>query len=95
MKNTIQNEISAPIGTKAVSSPLAPIVHPTTAFPPSHSASIPPGNDVNKYPQKYDPSKRLCCDGDQLYLGPYYKDRNTQLEFSIDEFVLIYFNSFK
>lgn len=36
---------------------LLTIVYPTTERPPNHSANNPPGNDVTKYPQKYDPNK--------------------------------------
>lgn len=57
---TNQYEPSAAAGVQAVRIALAANVYPTTDRPPSHSANIPPGSDVTKYPQKYEPSKKLC-----------------------------------
>lgn len=71
MPNTNQYEIPAAIGVNAVQTALPARVYPTTDRPPIHSASIPPGKDVTRYPQKYEPSKKLCSDADQLYRGPY------------------------
>lgn len=55
--NTIQYEYCAAIGVNAVSTALPANVYPTIARPPNHSASKPPGNDVTKYPQKYEPNR--------------------------------------
>lgn len=68
---TAQKEMLAAAGVKAVKIALKAIVYPTIARPPIHSANRPPGNDVTRYPQKYEPNKRLCSEAVQLYLGPY------------------------
>lgn len=66
MPRTDQYEILAASGVTAVSTALPAKVYPTTERPPIHSASNPPGKDVTKYPQKYEPSKKLCSELDQL-----------------------------
>lgn len=45
---TSQNENSAAIGVRAVTIALPASVYPTIARAPSHSANMPPGNDVTK-----------------------------------------------
>lgn len=70
-ENTAQNDRSAASGTNAVVRALIPKLYATTVRPPSHSASTPPGKDVSKYPQKYEPKSKLCSPVDQLYRGPY------------------------